>query len=186
MFQWLPKILKTHLDARASESQAKRERAEGERLAAFMVAERQRLERELAAERARLKRLEVDRSRNRKLTFILFVALLIVAIGWLVTPSGQIAKPTTPEVKTMMAREPEPQTLERALPSHNPQPLEQVDPEPSHSKTRRELGNPRISAPITKPLIIDPRPDAPQTHIGPRGGRYHYSKNGKKVYEHKR
>src|SRR5688572_17840526 len=29
-------------------------------------------------------------------------------------------------------------------------------------------------------------PQAPATHIGPRGGRYHYSPSGKKVYERRR
>lgn len=29
-------------------------------------------------------------------------------------------------------------------------------------------------------------PEVPVTHIGPRGGRYHYSASGKKVYERRR
>jgi hypothetical protein len=30
-----------------------------------------------------------------------------------------------------------------------------------------------------------PRNTSKQIYVGPRGGRYHYSKSGKKVYEHK-
>jgi hypothetical protein len=29
-------------------------------------------------------------------------------------------------------------------------------------------------------------PEAPVTHIGPRGGRYHYSASGRKVYERRK
>ena len=39
-------------------------------------------------------------------------------------------------------------------------------------------------------LIPTPAPASPQhqsfpIHVGPRGGEYHYSKSGKKVYEHR-
>ncbi len=41
------------------------------------------------------------------------------------------------------------------------------------------------------PLIATPMPATQQhqsapIHVGPRGGEYHYSKSGKKVYEHRR
>jgi hypothetical protein len=40
------------------------------------------------------------------------------------------------------------------------------------------------------PLAVTPEKhvlsNKPAVHVGPRGGRYHYSKNGKKVYEHRK
>jgi hypothetical protein len=41
----------------------------------------------------------------------------------------------------------------------------------------------------TKSGLIQEKPEAPQapvTHIGPRGGRYHYSASGRKVYDRRK
>jgi hypothetical protein len=44
------------------------------------------------------------------------------------------------------------------------------------------VNNPKSGFIEQKPSL----PEAPVTHIGPRGGRYHYSTSGKKVYERRR
>src|SRR5258708_386261 len=75
-----------------------------------------------------------------------------------------------------------------AWPDQNP------TPPPIISSTPAPVANPLIPLPTpaepqqaeVKPPIISDRRQAKTIHIGPRGGRYHYSASGKKVYEHRK
>jgi hypothetical protein len=50
---------------------------------------------------------------------------------------------------------------------------------------RSKAGCPEGCPLATKTIELTPSPKPP-IHVGPRGGRYHYSKNGNKVYEHRK
>jgi hypothetical protein len=172
--RWLPKIFITHLDVRAAEASAKKEQIERQRLAVL-----------LASEQARMRRLEVARSRHRKLIIVLSFSLLAIILGWLAIPFRQGTNLVNTEVKRPILQNAQPLGCCEWVVAYEGEDGTKVA---AHWRTKPECSRPCISAPIKESSGLESRTSitpTPWIYTGPRGGRYHYSKNGMKVYEHK-